>query len=276
MSAYTLTNLIQAAVIKMGTLATYRPTPVPTSGGSASVITDTALALNANELVKGLVIVTRDAGGANAAPEGQFSAIASNTATAITVSPAFTATVEVGDEIMVIRPKYALADWRRTANIALKSLGDIPLWDISLTMVAGQTEYTLPAVIIEPIDVYAQTSKTTGDYEWVKLDNWTTTNAAPGTAKTLIINSDDINPTYLLGIVYNGVHPTVYAYNDPIEVPLELAASVLAWYMINRGGIVTKNQSQADKILSELNDAKRNFTMPRLKTKPTKFLSWGR
>ena len=272
MSAYTLTNLIQAAAIKMGTLAAYRPTPVPTAGGSASVITDSTLALNVNELVKGLVIVTRSHTAPGTAPEGQISSIASNTGTTITVSPAFTATVEIGDEIMVIRPKYALADWRRTANVALQALGDIPLWDTSLTMSAGKTEYTLPAGVVEPLEVWMQTNTNSGDNEWVKMDGWRTQVALPGATKTLALQADNVTPTYKLGIVYMGMHPTVYAYSDSIEIPIELAAGMLAWYMINRGGIVSKNQTQADKILSELNDAKARFT-PRA-PKPTKFLTW--
>jgi hypothetical protein len=273
MSAYTLTNLIQTAAIKMGTLAAYRPTPVPTSGGSASVITDTTLALNVNELVKGMIIVTRSHTAPGTIPEGQFSSIASNTATTITVSPAFTATVEVGDEIMAIRPKYALADWRRTANVVLKAIGDIPLQDISLTMVAGQTEYTLPAGIIEPIEVWEQTNTISGDYEWDKMYGWKLLDAVPGATRTLVIRWEDILPNYKLRVVYLGVHPVVYAYNDPIEIPLELAAGELAWYMINRGGINNKNQSQADKILSELNDAKARFKIPNMRVK-TKFLVW--
>jgi hypothetical protein len=272
MSAYTLSNLIQAAAIKMGTLAAYRPTPVPTAGGSASVITDSTLALNVNELVKGLVIVTRSHTAPGTAPEGQISSIASNAATTITVSPAFTATVEIGDEIMVIRPKYALADWRRTANVALQSLGDIPLWDTSLTMSAGKTEYTLPAGVIDPIEVWAQTNTSAGDNEWDKLQGWRVQTALPGVTRTLILDIESVNPTYKLGLVYYGIHPTVYAYTDSIEIPIELAAGVLAWYMINRGGIVSKNQTQADKILSELNDAKARFT-PRA-PKRTKFLTW--
>jgi len=260
MTSYHFSDLIQSAAIKMGTLALYKPSPVATSGSTTNV-TDTSLTLTADELINSLAIVTYDAGGAGAAPEGEFSRVSDNDTTSLTLDTALTVAVAAGDEVMVIRPKYPLAEWRRTANVVLKSFGGIPLWDTSITM-TDVTEYTLPAAILEPKEIWRQTDTTTSENEWVLISGWKVQDAVPGTARTLWIPEREAESGYKLGIVYHGDHPTVRARNDHIDVPIELASSKLAWYMINRGGVTDKNRSQAEKILAELNDAERKFRIP--------------
>jgi hypothetical protein len=275
MSTYHFTDLVQSAAVKMGTLAMYRPSPVATSGATNG-ITDTSLALTVNEMAHALAIVTRDAGGAGAAPEGEWATVVSNTATAFTFATgAFSAAPATGDEIMVIRPKYPLTEWRRSANVALKSFGPIPLWDITTTLVSGQTEYTLPATILQPYEIYIQTGTTLLDYEWEKLPTWTVQHAVPGTVKTIRIPERYVVAGKLLGIVYKGDHPSVYAWNDHIDIPIELAACKLAWEMVNRGGITDRNRTQSEKILAELNDAMQKFSIPNQASKKPKFLTWG-
>ncbi|MDP2730321.1 MAG: hypothetical protein Q8O55_07555 [Dehalococcoidales bacterium] len=54
--------------------------------------------------------VLRDAGGASAAPQGQLQAItAYTTATGVFATPAFTAAIAVGDEVLIIHPSLAAA-----------------------------------------------------------------------------------------------------------------------------------------------------------------------
>jgi hypothetical protein len=274
MSTYHLSTLIQTAAIKMGRLAMYRVSPVATSGDTVT-ITDTTLSLTADELIHGLAIVTYDAGGLGAAPEGEFSSITDNTTNAITVSPAYSAAIGAGDEIMVIRPAFPLVEWRRGVNTILKSLGEIPLWDTSITLVASQTEYTLPSTILEPKEIWVNTNTTSLNKEWVKLSGWTVQNAPPGTVKTVRIPEYCVVAGYSLGIVYNGDHPEVHDWDDHIDIPIELAAGKLAWHMINRGGITDKNRTQADKILAELNDATARFKIPNKRGASTNFLTWG-
>lgn len=276
MASYHLTNLIQNAAVKMGTLAIYKPSPVATSG-DRSTITDSTLALTVNEMTHGLAIITYDAGGAAAAPEGEYASIVSNTATAISVATnAFTTAIAAGDEVMVIRPKYPLVEWKRGVNMVLKSLGDVPVWDATTLLVAGQTEYTLPAAILEPIEVWINTNTTTGDKEWAQISDWRMQDAAPGTVKTIVIPDRYIYAGRYLGIKYYGMHPEVNAFDAHIDIPLELVSSKLAWHMINRGGITDKNRSQAEKVLAELNDADRKFKIPNKKSRSSQFLSWGR
>jgi hypothetical protein len=270
-----LTDMIQSAAIKMGTLAIYKPSPIVTSG-TTTIITDSTLALTADELIRGTAIVTRDAGGAGDAPEGEMQSISDNAATTVTVGTAFTISPAAGDEIMIIRPKYPLVEWRRAANVVLKSFGDIPLWDTSLTVLEDTTEYTLPASILVPLEIYMNENAETGDYQWKRISEWTVQNAVPGTARTLWLPERELVTGRTIGIVYNGAHPAVYAYNDHIDVPIELASGKLAWYMINRGGITDKNRSQAEKILAELNDANKNLKIPNKRGKRPQFLSWSR
>ena len=277
MSSYHLSELIQTTVVKLGRLAAYRVSPVNTTTtvGNKTVITDTTLAMTVNELAHGVAIITYDAGAAAAVPEGEMSSIASNTATTITLSTALSADIAAGDEVMLIRPTYPLVEWLRGANMVLKSLGDIPLWDITTTLVTDQTEYTLPATILQPIEVWTNTSTTSLAKDWVQLPSWTIQSAAPGTVKTIRIPLSYVDSGKSLGIVYNGAHPTVHDWDDHIDAPIELVAGKLAWHMVNRGGINDRNRTQADKILAEANDAERMFRIPNKKGKATQFLSWG-
>jgi hypothetical protein len=274
--AYTLSKLIQSAAVKMGTLAIYKPSPVATAGDRSS-ITDGTLALTTDELKHGVAIITRDAAGTGVAPEGELAAITGNTGTMISVATnAFTVAVGAGDEVMVIRPKYPLSEWRRAANVALQSLGEIPLFDITTVMSTGLTEYDLPTGVYDPYEVWVQTNDDTDDFQWVRMHGHVIQPAAPGTKKVIRIPAIYVRDDYLIGIKYVGVHPDVYNAIDPIEIPIELAADALAWEMVNRGGIVARNQTQANKILAELNDAKAKIKIPNKEPGiSSPFLTWG-
>jgi hypothetical protein len=277
-TSYHFSELVQEAAVKMGTLAMYRPSPVAIAIGSDRTnIADSTLALTVNEMAHALAIVTRDAGGLGAAPEGEWGTVISNTATIFTFAiNTFSANVEAGDEIMIIRPKYPLAEWRRSANVSLKSFGEIPLWDTSITLASGQTEYTLPAAVIEPLQVFVQTNSDSGDNQWLEItDSTFVVNKVPGTAKALVIASRFVDNGKSLAVVYNSAHPSVYNWNDHIDIPIELAASKLAWEMVNRGGITDRNRSQSEKILSELNDAIRNIKIPNKVVRKSKLLTWS-
>ena len=275
MSSYHLSSLIQNAAVKLGTLAIYKPSPIATSG-DRSTITDTTLSLTVNEMLNGLAIITYDAGGSGAAPEGEFARIISNTATAISVATnSFSVAVAALDEVMVIRPKYPLVEWLRGANTILKSIGEVPLWDTSITLVASQTEYTLPATILSPREVWINMSTTSLDKDWAEIPTWTIQHAAPGTVKTIRIPESYVIADRSLGIVYSGDHPEVHDFDDHIDVPIEWASNKLAWHMVNRGGITDKNRTQAEKILAELNDSERKLKIPNKRSPQTKFLTWG-
>lgn len=275
MSTYHLSDLIQDAAVKMGTIAIYKPSPVATSG-DRQTITDTTLALGVNDFVHALCIITFDAGGAGAAPEGEIGNVVSNTATALTFATnTFSVAIAAGDEIMLIRPKYPLTEWLRGANSVLKSLGEVPLWDTSITM-TSLSEYALPTTILEPTEVYIQGNQVTGNNQWERASGWTIQPAAPGTAKTIRFKTMDVFLGRKVGLVYHGDHPTVHTWSDSIDIPIELAAGKLAWHMINRGGIKDRTKTQADKILSELNDAEAKFRIPNKSGKKQTFLSWER
>ena len=78
-------------------------------------------------------IVIEDAGGANAAPEGEFSRITDYTASSqtVTVSPALTAAPAAGDRVLIVPPDFPLYDMIEVVNDALKNIGDIPKVDVS-------------------------------------------------------------------------------------------------------------------------------------------------
>jgi hypothetical protein len=269
--SYTLSELIQSAATRLGTLALYKPSPVySTTVTSTTIITDTTLALTADELIHGVAIVTYDAAGAGAAPEKEFQSITDNGTSTITVGTAFSSALGLADEIMIIRPKYPLTEWKRAANICLQSFGGIPGWDESLTMVSGQTNYTLPTTIIDPQEVWVQYDTTSDD--WKRIGSWDIQDAAPGTARTLRIPIMYVNAGYKIGLVHHGDHPVLATYDDVIDIPIELVSLRLAWEMINRGGINARTQTMANKILAELNDAKARFKIPNKRPKAPKYL----
>ena len=118
-----------------------------TSGASTTVITNSNLALGTNTLKDGVAFVvdTTD----NAAPKGEFQRIASNTATAITVDTAFSATLTTGDTYGFIDDEIPITDLYIAINMALELIGTIGILDTSITIAANQTEYAFPLVIKE-------------------------------------------------------------------------------------------------------------------------------
>lgn len=215
-----LTHVLQQLYRRLGgkvTLAT---------GGSTTTVIDTKLADeladgNEDDLFNGgTVIVIEDAGGANAAPEGEFSRITDYVAstTTITFSPAVTSAVASGDRVIIAPPDFPLYDVIEIVNDALKNLGDIPVPNTSITTTASQTEYTLPLALKgkQILDVLVQTNTSDADDNgYVPVPNWKIIPALPGSTGLFVI------PQYAAGytvkIIYQGLHPRVDVFDDYIS-----------------------------------------------------------
>lgn len=215
------------------------------TGGSTTTVIDTKLAEdlaegNEDDVYNGgTVIVIEDAGGANAAPEGEFSRITDYVASTYTAtfSPALTVAVASGDRVMVAPPDFPLYDVIEVVNDALRNLGEIPLINTSLTTAANQTEYTIPIALkgkeLLSVEIQGTTSDSDDNQFW-ELSNWKVIPATPGTSETLVI--PQLSSGYTIRLKYLGMHPRVDVYDAAISeylspelVHASAMAHVLQW-----------------------------------------------
>jgi hypothetical protein len=234
---------------------------ITATGGSATTIVDANTQYTSdNALVGGTAIVVRDAGGAGASPEGRFgriSAFVANTKT-FTIDTV-TDAIAAGDSIMLATPRIRLAQMIQSVNDALTNLGTISLVDTSISLTAGQYAYDLPVGLkikeLKDILIFDGVM-----YQPIKglVDYFP---AVPGTAGTLQFSQ--IPFTNTLKIVYEGVHPTLSAYNDKVEESIqeELVATaviekVLTWYISKRG-----DSALGTFAIQRWNDAKQTLQM---------------
>jgi len=275
--ALTVSTLLQRAYRELGQLNISVAT-----GGSTTTVVDTKLTDTGGEddaWKDGILIVTRDAAGASAAPEGEFNRISAyvDSSGTFTVDTAFTAAVASGDRYAYSSPLFPFYQMIEFINDGLTDLGDIALVDTTtLDSASSQTEYANSvAWKSRPptrIDIQGQTGDA-NDNRWQMITNWEIVPAAPGSTG-LIVFKEQLQASRDLRIWYTDKHPRVQDFDDAIsetiEEPLAVAAVVekaLIWY---------NNQLEGDEIfwLSRLNDAK--VTLERMKSdnpiwKPEKF-----
>lgn len=221
------------------------------SGGSTTTIVNGNIAdrqdrPDDNYSIDFTAIVVRDAGGANAAPEGEMQRIegyASGTYTH-TVDTAFTVAPASGDLIAIANADIPLREMYRAINNALSKIGEIPLVNSSLTSADSQTEYTLP-VALKREDLirveYQGYTEDANDNQWTPIPNWDVIPAAPGSTALLILPQIPSGRT--IRLVYMGVHPTITTYSSVISEyihPAILIAAVtkeaLRWYNASTSG----------------------------------------
>jgi hypothetical protein len=217
------------------------------TGGSTTTIVDANSQYTSDDsLVGGTALVVRDAGGANAAPEGEFQRISDYVAstTTFTVGTAFTVAPAAGDSILLATPRIRLPQMRQAVNDGLANLGTISLVDTSLTTADAQTEYALPVglKLKRLLDVQIQgDTEDANDSQYVSIINQTRyVPAAPGSTGLLII--PQYASGYTIKIIYEGVHPILFAFSDKvsetIQEELAVAAAIdkaLTWYVSKRG-----------------------------------------
>lgn len=240
--AYLASNLLQDAFRKIG----ISTTGVATGGSTTSVI-DTLIGdrYTDNDMVGGSMFIVRDAGGASAAPENEWGVISEYVQSSNTFTiPTLTAAVGAGDTYMFTMPFISLYEMLELANQALKSLGDIASVYSTFTTASQQTEYALPVVLkrkdIIRIDVQTHLNDS-DDNRYEPVSNWDIIPAAPGSTGLLVI--PQYPSGYTIRIIYNGIHPTLTAYNSPISETIHpelisnmLVKSALGWYNGRTGG----------------------------------------
>lgn len=242
--AVTLGKVMERTWRELGHLADMQAT----GGSTTTIVVNSAENpySSDDQLNGGTAIVTRDAGGAGAAPEGEIVVISDYVSSTKTWTVGtLTAAVGAGDYVGMVKPKIKLTQMIQAVNDALTNIGTISLVDTSLTTVADQTEYSLPVGLkIKRIkDILLQTYTDDADdngYETV-LGMVDIFPAVPGTAGNLVFRSQP-KVGLKMKIVYEGVHPELSAFDDvvseTIQEELAVAATVdkaLTWYVSKRG-----------------------------------------
>lgn len=242
------------------------------TGGSTTTVVDTnTIYTTTNALAGGTAVIVRDAGGAAAAPEGEFSRISafdSGTKT-FTLASTLTSAVASGDAVLLATPKIKLPQMIQAINDGLANLGLITLVDTSLSTVAQQREYSLPVglKINRIIDVLLQTK--TGDSDdnrYVSIfGSVRFFPAAPGTVGILEL-LEDFPTSRTIKIIYEGVHPTLSAFSDKvsetIEEELAVAAAMdkaLTWIVSKRG-----DSALGTFVIQRWNDAKQTLQQQKI------------
>lgn len=212
------------------------------TGGSTTTVIDTTRSddEDAEDFENAVIVITRDAGGLSAAPEGELSRVSAydpSTQT-FTLASTLTAAVGAGDTYGVTGTAFNLPLLRQLTNEALKQLGDIPKADTSITTAAEQTEYTLPVVIKNsmPFNVQIQqVDDDANDNRWMDMYGWRVSYTGPNSTALLVFPQQ---PKYPLNIKieYLGLHDAVHDFDDYISeyIHPELAAASLIERLANR------------------------------------------
>ena len=252
-----LSQLLQEVYSQIGMSSSF----VATNGSTTTAVNGSVTGLDdppEDDYAKDYtVFVSRDAGGAGAAPEGEYGRVSAyvssdGTYTIATVSAAIAAS----DLILVCTNEIPLQQMIFAANSALKDIGLVAaVPDTSLTSAANQTEYTLPAAIQKGIikNVYYQgQADDSNDNQWLSIP-WKTDVGTYGSTGTLFI--PQITASRTIKIVYDGLHARLTAYNSEISpsIPdqLMIAATTfhaLRWY-------VNYNEGTEDFWLQRINEA---------------------
>ena len=219
---YTLFDLTYMVAREMGITIE----GIATSGATTTII-DTNDRTEDNDYWNGgTAWILRDALGASAAPEGQYSVISDHTsAGTVTLRDALTAAVAVGDRYAVADDKVPLHIIIQKINQALTDLGAIPYTDTtSVTIADDKTEYTLPAAAnLDLRAVYIQMEDDdTNDNQWREILTWSVERQDPGNADLLILQEQYLSG-YDLKLEYMANHADLFTYTDPLSehVPAE-------------------------------------------------------
>jgi hypothetical protein len=213
------------------------------TGGSATTIVDTKLAGEGSDgdWEDGAAFIVYDAGGAGAAPEGEFRRVSAFDAASgtLTVDTAFTAAVDAGDRYGYVSTYFPHEMMIAVVNTALQGLGYIPVVDTSISLVDGASEYDLAVGfktgVPYRVDVQANTDDA-DDNQWVESRSWYYVPSTAGSVGKLIFD----NPVpYVSGGVlrvwYRTTHPYVQAATDPIYEGFhpELVTRAIVYQMLS-------------------------------------------
>lgn len=162
-----------------------------------------------------LLIVVRDAGGAGASPENKWSVVSAYDDVVYTGTMATVIDdIASGDTIMLAKQdKYPLPHILNAINQGLQQLGDIPSnKDVTLTTVTNQIVYDVPVAVkrgLKRVEIEID------DDEWEIVHDVRNELTGANSASKIYIEGYDSGLS--IGLVYDGVHSVISAYNDVIN-----------------------------------------------------------
>lgn len=236
--AKTLSNLLLDTTSLMGLTLE----PFLATGGSTTTIVNslydslespptTDFALNYTAFIQ------YDAAGAGAAPQGEYQRISAYDESTWTFTTAtFTAAPASGDRVVILTNRIPFQQLILLANEAISDYGKGEVRDTtSLTTVANQTEYSLPAGVTKENlkNVLIQGITTdSNDNRWRPISFEVRTNSATA-VRTLVI--DQFPADYDLMLVYFDYHPALTIFSSAISdsVPYALLKSAFRMKIVD-------------------------------------------
>lgn len=215
------------------------------TGGSTTTIVDTVERTEADDFWNlGTAWILYDAGGAGAAPQGEYSVISDFTASSdtITLRSTLSAAVAAGDRYAVAGIRYPLQLLSQKINEVLTTI-PIQKDDITtITIADGQTEYSLPSDVWDLKEVWAQTNTDdSNDTRPEKLYDWDMQKSATGTANKLVLGRQFSTDT-ILKLVYLTDHQVLRSASDKLDTTIHVnrvlydaAVRCLLWYKTKVG-----------------------------------------
>lgn len=191
------------------------------------------------------LFVTQDAAGAGASPEGRFAKVSAYAVTTHTLTHAtVTDAVAVGDKFQVASQSiFPISAMIKAVNGGLAELGTFTFVDRSLTTVSAQTEYSLPAGVLEVLDVRIQgTTSDSNDNQYYPIGGWKIVYPTTTLSTEPLLYIPEMAAGYTIEIEYNGYHPTLSLYSDIVykfvkkELVVAAAMVKLLKGFINEGG----------------------------------------
>jgi hypothetical protein len=251
-----LFELVKKTYLELGQL-----TVATATGGSTSTLVDSALAGTGedNSYKGSALLLIKDAAGANAAPEGEWSVCTAYTDSSGTFATVWTVAPASGDTYGMALETFPLFTMIELVNQGLESIGDIPLPDTSITTSTGDRDYALPIACKRkrPLSVRIRTDTDSGDYSAEVINDWDILPAAPGSTGTLhLYRYPEDGKT--IEVWYQGIHPKVSTTTgyiaESIEPRLAVVASALAaakWYNRLTNGSETFWMQTEDRLQAE-------------------------
>ena len=264
----TLTDLLQKMGEDFGIMDEFTAT-----GGTATTTINTNFA-NESEppdeerFKNNYIFCRRDAGGANADPEGKYALISGYDPATYTITHATMTTAPAsGDEMAVMKQNvFTLKEMVNSINRGLRKLGVFTFKDTTSIVIADdKTEYSLPAGALELVDVQIQTKDDTNDNQWKSIPGCKVIPATSAMSAEPLLYIPQQETGYDIQLIYNGYHPTLTAYNSVVYkfIPEELAiASAKA--VLLEGYINSKSGSAKPHWGSMYQEALRQFNELRL------------
>lgn len=192
------------------------------TGGSTTTLIDTvertSLTETDDQWNGGTIWINRDAGGAGAAPEGEYGYISDYVASTstLTIRTALTAAIASGDGYSIAKKRYPLSLLKQKINEALG--GVIEKTDITtITIADEQTEYSLPSEVLDLKQVYISTNAAdTNDNRWEQLFDWDVQKSATGTANKIVFSRQH-TAGEIIKLVYLGYHSVLQNPTDKLD-----------------------------------------------------------